>query len=149
MIKSTPNYKEILKILQLLKPECAADFMERFWYAWKQSCENKFDLSKNILHVTDKNERIGITFFSVGTKPFDNLRYYEILCDAKQLQHKLDIVLIIGFIGAMNNTCQIDWIYFKKDFIDDINVLNFYNEINMFNGIDRENYEDLAKKLLN
>ncbi len=148
LIKNVPNYKEILQILQLIKPECASGFMERFWYAWEQSCKNKFDLSKNLKLTTDKNENIGITFFSVGTKPFDNLKYYEILCDAKQLQHKLDVVLIIAFIGALDNTCQIDWIYFKRDYTEDANALDFYNKINMFNGIQRETYEYLAKNLI-
>ena len=151
LIKNNPNYKKILEILQMIKPEDSLNFMDRFWFAWKNACNNKFDSSKNImLQSINDNKRIGITFFSIGTEKFKESRYYEILCDAKQLQNKLDIVLLIVFIGSQNKSCQIDWFYSEKEYTEDEKALQFYRNIGMFNGkVDKEIYEHMADKFLN
>lgn len=151
LIKNNPNYKKILEILQMIKSEDSSSFIDRFWYAWENACNNKFDSSKNVLlQSINDNKRIGITFFSIGTEKFKDSKYYEILCDAKQLQHKLDTVLLITFIGSQDKSCQIDWIYYEKGYAENEKALQFYRDIGMFNGaVDREIYENLANKLLN
>lgn len=150
LIKNNPNYKKILEILQMIKSEDSSSFIDSFWYAWENACNNKFDSSKNILlQSINDNKKIGITFFSIGTEKFKDSRFYEILSDAKQLQNKLDIVLLIAFIGSQNKSCQIDWIYSEKEYAEDEKALQFYRDIGMFNGaVDREIYENLANKLL-
>ncbi len=75
--------------------------------------------------------------------------YYEVLCDAKQLQQKADAVLIISFIGDKNNRCRNDWVYYEKQYLLDNEMLKFYTEIGMFNGtMDYDLYEQLCRKLL-
>ena len=149
LIKNNQHYKKILEVLQMIKPEDSSTFMDRFWSTWNKACKNEFDSSKNLLLKTEKGEKIGITFFSIGTEKVKDPRYYEILCDAKQLQNELDTVILIVFIGSMDKTCQIDWIYYKKEYKKDEEALNFYREIGIFNGaIDRKLYDELADKML-
>lgn len=147
-IKKDSQYKTILRILQYIEPQLATGFMERFDYAWKVSCENKFDYSRAI-QLTIDEKKTSIIFFSLGTSPFPNKRYYEILCDAKQLQHKSDSVLLICFIGDSAKTCQIDWFYIEQEYVDAPQALEFYTELGMFNGgVDRETYEEICNKWL-
>lgn len=147
-IKKNNQYKTILRLLQYIKPQSATGFMERFYYAWEASCENRFDYSRNI-QLTIDEKKTSIVFFSLGTSPFPNKRYYEILCDAKQLQHKSDAVLLICFIGDSANTCQIDWFYIEKEYVEAPYALEFYTKVGMFNGsVDREAYEEICSKML-
>lgn len=148
-IKKNPNYRQILKILQLIQPKVAYEFMSRFDYAWKSACENKFDFTKSMQLVLDAKQRISIVFFSVGMNELKEKSYYEVLCDAKQLQQKADAVLIISFIGDKNNRCRNDWVYYEKQYLSDNEMLKFYTEIGMFNGtMDYDLYEQLCGKLL-
>ena len=48
------------------------------------------------------------------------------ICDAKQQQQKADVILLISFIGSLDNNCQIDWIYYEKPFVEDPELLNEY-----------------------
>lgn len=132
-IKKNPEYKQILKILQLIEPKVADQFMRRFDYAWGCACADRFDFTKSMLIKYD-GKSTSIVFFSVGKKELTNKKYYEVLCDAKQLQHKADAILIISFIGDDNNCCKNDWIYYEKEYLEDNSILRFYEEIGMFNG---------------
>lgn len=148
-LKRHPDYKKIVKILQLIEPKIAHEFMSRFDYAWNCACENRFDYTKAIQIKFDRKST-SIVFFSVGRKELTSKSFYQILCDAKQLQHHSDAVLLISFIGDDKNHCRNDWIYWEKELVQDENILNFYSEIGMFNGLMNYNlYEKLCKKLLN
>ena len=148
LIKTVSQYKIILRILQDIRPDDAISFMERFDYAWKTACYNKFDYSKAIQIAID-GKKTSIVFFSLGWLPFANKRYYKILCDAKQLQHSADAILLICFVGDDKNTCQIDWVYYEKRYKEAPDALNYYENIGLFRGFDRNAYEILCKKMLN
>lgn len=148
-IKKNPNYKLILKILQLVDPKTAKEFMCRFDYAWKCACEDKFDFTK-AMQVVVENKRTDIIFFSLGRKELKSHEHYQVFFDAKQLQHKADAILAIVFIGNENNQCRHDWLYFERPYMEDANALKFYETIGMFDGtIDFDTYEELCCKLLN
>ena len=145
-IKKDVQYKTILRLLQFIEPKGATGFMERFDFAWQASCNNKFDYSRAIID----EKKTSIVFFSLGKSPFIDKRYYEILCDAKQLQHKSDSVLLICFIGDSSNKCQIDWIYYEREYIEAPKILEFYNDVGMFTGgVNREMYDKICNKMLN
>ena len=147
-MKRNPNYKQIVKILQLVEPKIASDFMARFDYAWACACQNKFDYTKAI-QVRLDGKSTSIVFFSIGRRELSSKDYYQILCDAKQQQHKADAVLLIVFIGNENGQCRNDWVYFEKEYVADDKVLKFYEEIGMFNGLmDFDIYEQLCEKML-
>ena len=147
-IKKHPNYKQILKVLQLIEPKVADEFMSRFDYAWKCACDDKFDYTKAV-QVKLEEKRTSIIFFSIGRRELSRKEYYQVLCDAKQLQHKADVVLIISFIGDENNRCRNDWIYYEKEYIADDDALKFYEDIGMFNGLmSLDIYEHLCKTML-
>lgn len=140
------NYKTILKILQSIHPKLATDFIERFDYGWKNSFDNIFDFSKCI-QLQHNGIKTDIVFFSLGTTGFSNKKYYEILRDAKQLQHNADNILIICFVGCENDKCQIDWAYYegKRDHNDEI--LKIYEDLGMFDGrVSRQLYEKMCEK---
>ena len=148
-IKKDVQYKTILRLLQFIEPKWATGFMERFDFAWQASCNNKFDYSRAMQLIIDE-KKTSIVFFSLGKNPFIDKRYYEILCDAKQLQHKSDSVLLICFIGDSSNKCQIDWIYYEREYIEAPKILEFYNDMGMFTGgVNREMYNEICNKLLN
>lgn len=147
-VKKNPDYKQILKILQLIEPKIADEFMARFDYAWRCACEDKFDFTKAMQVILD-GKSTSIVFFAVGRKELLTKNYYQVLCDAKQLQHKADAVLIISFIGDTNNCCRNDWVYFEKKYVPDKDALKFYETIGMFNGLmDYASYQQLCKNLL-
>lgn len=147
-VKKSAQYKTILRLLQLIAPKDATGFMERFDYAWNASCNNRFDYSKAVQLVVD-GKKTSIVFFSLGTSPFANKRFYEILCDAKLLQHKANSVLLICFIGDNTKRCQIDWFYYEREYVEEPSILEFYNEVGMFSGgVNREIFEDMCKKFL-
>ena len=148
LIKAIPQYKIILRILQNIRPDDSVSFMERFDYAWQVACQDRFDYSKAIQIAID-GKKTSIVFFSLGRCPFANKRYYEILCDAKQLQHAADAILLICFIGDDKKACQIDWVYCEKQYIDEPEVLDYYNKMGMFGGVNREDYEFICRKMLN
>ena len=143
--KVNPHYKEILNVLQKIEPSHASRFMERFNYAWKVSHENKFDITKAMQIIVD-NKKIDIIFCSIGTTPLCNVNHYEIICDAKQLQHKSDCVVLISFIGVENNECLIDWAYYEKKYVPDDKMFDCYEKLGMYNGtITREIFEQMCK----
>lgn len=149
LIKKVPNYKTILNILELIEPRVADEFMARFDYAWKCACDDKFDFTKSI-QVQYNGKKTDIVFFSVGRKELSSKEYYRVLCDAKQLQHKSDAVLIFAFIGDGGNGCHNDWCYMEKEYKSAEDALKFYESIGMFDGtMDYEIYEELCKKCLN
>lgn len=149
LIKKVPNYKIILNILELIEPKIADEFMKRFDYAWKCACEDKFDFTKSI-QVQFKGKKTDIIFFSVGRKELFSKEYYEVLCDAKQLQHKADAVLIFAFIGDGGNECHNDWYYSEKGYEEADDALKFYDAIGMFNGtMNYEIYDELCRKMFN
>jgi hypothetical protein len=123
-VKKCPQYKTILHILQKVEPKVATPFMERFWYAWNNACKNIIDFSKAIC-LLEGNKKTSIVFFSATSK-LAKPDYYQMLCDAKQQQHKVDAVLLIVFIGESQTDCRIDWIYFNRPFIEEPDVLNEY-----------------------
>lgn len=132
----------------LVEPKIASDFMARFDYAWACACQNKFDYTKAI-QVRLDGKSTSIVFFSIGRRELSSKDYYQILCDAKQQQHKADAVLLIVFIGNENGQCRNDWVYFEKEYVADDKVLKFYEEIGMFNGLmDFDIYEQLCEKML-
>lgn len=134
--------------MQLVEPKIASDFMARFDYAWACACQNKFDYTKAI-QVRLDGKSTSIVFFSIGRRELSSKDYYQILCDAKQQQHKADAVLLIVFIGNENGQCRNDWVYFEKEYVADDKVLKFYEEIGMFNGLmDFDIYEQLCEKML-
>lgn len=138
-----PDYKKLLKIFQMVEPKCAVGFIERFEYAMNKSIENKFDITKNLLLLLD-DKKIGITFCSVGHTPF-NKEYYQVICDAKQLQHKTDLVIIISFVYDNSDKIHIDWIYYDKHLDDDDNVRKVFDSLGMYDGrITRELFEKLC-----
>lgn len=144
-IKKNPNYKNILKILQLIEPKVADQFMARFDYAWKCAYCDKFDFTKAIL-INYEGKSTSVVFFSVGKKELTNKKYYEVLCDAKQLQHKADAILIISFIGDDDNGCRLDWVYYEKEYKEDGDMLKIYETLGMFDGrMDFNNFEFLCK----
>ena len=148
MMKKNSNYKKILKVLQLVEPNVADEFMTRFDYAWKCACNDKFDYSKSAQVEVD-GKSTSIVFFSIGRRELLAKKYYQVLCDAKQLQHKANAVLIIAFIGDENNCCRNDWFYHEQEYVADSGALKFYEEIGMFNGLmDFDLYENLCKKML-
>lgn len=146
-IKKIPEYKKILNILQLIEPKQASPFIERFWGAWNNACKDLFDFSRMIkIIVNEKN--IGIVFFSVGREHLISRDYYRILCDAKKQQHQLDIVLLICFIGDINNSCEIDWAYDESPYVEEKEVLAFYEGIGLFQGLyNKKEFEDLCQRL--
>ena len=132
----------------MIEPKCAVGFMERFSYAMDKSIENTLDISKNLL-LSLNNKKIGITFCSIGYAPF-NKNYYEVICDAKQLQHKTDIVVLISFIYDNSEKIHIDWVYYDKYLDDDENVRQFFDDIGMYNGsITRKTFEKMCKNIKN
>lgn len=149
LIKKVPNYKTILNILELIEPKVAYEFMARFDYAWKCACEDKFDFTKSI-QVQFHGKKTDIVFFSVGRKELASKEYYEVLFDAKQLQHKSDAVLIFAFIGDGGNVCHNDWYYREKEYEEADDALKFYDAIGMFNGtMSYEIYDELCRKMFN
>ena len=135
-------------ILQLIRPENALGFIERFEYAWKQSCQDKFDFTKAVQLIYD-NKKTSIVFFSVGKTKIENARYYEVLCDAKQLQQKSDAIILIVFAGDDNNQCQIDWIYYERKYVEEPEMFEWYNNVGIYNGImDKELFTKMCEKLL-
>ncbi len=148
-IKKNPNYKQILKILQNIEPKNASAFMERFDYAWKCACEDRFDFSKSLM-VKIKDKKIAIVFFSIGRKELSSPENYSILFDAKQLRHKTDAVLIISFVGDRNNHCKNDWVYFEKEYIEEDYASQYYDKIGMYNGtMTYDLYESICQNMLN
>lgn len=142
------EYRKILLILQLIRPENALGFIERFEYAWKQSCQDKFDFTKAVQLIYD-NKKTSIVFFSVGKTKIENARYYEVLCDAKQLQQKSDAIILIVFAGDDNNQCQIDWIYYERKYVEEPEMFEWYNNVGIYNGImDKELFTKMCEKLL-
>ena len=143
------DYKKILKIFQMVDPYCAIGFIERFEYALQKSIENKFDITKNIGLILD-DRTICITFCASGHAPF-NKKYYEVICDAKQLQHKTDVVVVIAFIydESQADKIQIDWIYYDKVLDDDEKVQQVFEMMGMYNGgITRERFEKFCGGIL-
>lgn len=63
------------------------------------------------------NKKTSIVFFSIGKDKIKNHRYYNVLCDAKELQQKCDDIILIAFVGDEDNHCQIDWIYFEMKYV--------------------------------
>lgn len=124
-IKKCPDYKCILNLLQLIRPQMASAFIDRFKYSWDSACKNIFDYSKAIQLIVD-NKKTSIVFCSVGTSPFEDKGIYTMICDAKQQQQHVDRILLIAFVGDNNNTCQIDWVYFEKPFIEEPEILIEY-----------------------
>lgn len=148
-IKKNVNYRQILKILQLIEPKIAQEFMARFDYAWKCACNDKFDFTRAIQVQLD-GKKISIVFFAIGKRRLLHNEYYQVLLDAKQLQQKADAILLISFVGEDNDHCQIDWVYYEKQYEVEEYALKFYEEIGMYNGtMDLETYELLCHKLLN
>ena len=142
------NYKKIIKILQSIGPDLATGFMERFDYGWKNSFNDVFDFSKCIQLISNEI-KTDIVFFSLGKTEFENKKYYEILRDAKQLQHKSDNILLICFVGCENDNCQIDWVYFEGKHEYNESLLKMYEDLGMFNGgVSREFYEIMCKKCI-
>ena len=142
------NYKKIIKILQSIGPDLATGFMERFDYGWKNSFNDVFDFSKCIQLISNEI-KTDIVFFSLGKTEFENKKYYEILRDAKQLQHKSDNILLICFVGCENDNCQIDWVYFEGKHEYNESLLKMYEDLGMFNGgVSREFYETMCKKCI-
>lgn len=140
------NYKKILKLLQLIRPELATAFIERFDYGWKNSFDNIFDFSKCI-QLQHNGIKTDIVFFSLGTTGFSNKKYYDILRDAKQLQHNSDNILIICFVGCQNSNCQIDWVYYEGKHEHNDAILKMYENLGMFDGnVSRELYEKMCEK---
>lgn len=146
-LKKNANYKTILNILQLIEPSKALAFMERFEYAWNCACEGKFDYTKMIQLITDTNN-IGIVFCSVGRRELRNRNYYQVICDAKQLQKQVDTILLIAFIGEGIKDCKIDWVYANRKYKPDYDMLEFYNKMEIFsNRMNLEEFEALCDKL--
>lgn len=142
------EYRIILMTLQLIRPDGASNFIEWFEYAWKQAVNDKFDFTKSIQLIYD-NKKTSIVFFSVGRNKIQNYRFYEVLCDAKQLQQKSDAIIIIAFAGDENNSCQIDWFYYERKYIEEPEALEWYKNVGMYNGLmDRELFEKMCNKLL-
>ncbi len=143
-IKINNHYKIILNILQNISPRIATGFIERFQYAWDNACKNNFDFTKAI-QIQYNNVKTSIVFFSIGTEKLKSQKYYEVLCDAKQLQHKSDAILVISFVGNKKDTCEIDWVYFEQEFIEDAEALKMYETLGFYNGIiNRELYEKIC-----
>ena len=70
------------------------------------------------------------------------------MCDAKKQQHQLDIVLLICFIGDTNNSCEIDWAYDESPYVEEKEVLAFYEGIGLFQGLyNKKEFEDLCQRL--
>ena len=124
-IRKCPDYKYILNLLQLIRPQNASAFIDRFIYSWNNACNNIFDYSKAIQLIVD-NKKTSIVFCSVGTSPFENKGIYTMICNAKQQQQHVDRILLIAFVGDNKNTCQIDWIYFEKPYIEEPEILAEY-----------------------
>lgn len=149
LIKKVPNYKTILNILELIQPRIADEFMARFDYAWKCACKDKFDFTKTI-QVQFNGKKTDIVFFAIGRKELTFKEYYQVLCDAKQLKHKADAILIFAFIGDGENECHNDWFYMEKEYEPAEDALKFYESIGMFDGtMDYEIYEEMCKKFFN
>lgn len=123
-VKKYPQYKTILHLLQKIEPKQASPFMSRFWNSWNNACKNVIDFSKAIC-VLEKDKKTSIVFYST-TSELAKPDYYQMLCDAKQQQHKVDAVLLIVFIGESQTDCRIDWIYFNKPFVEEPDVLEDY-----------------------
>lgn len=147
LIKKNTNYKKILNILELVEPKVADKFMERFDYAWNCACADRFDFTRTIqLHYYGK--KIDMVFFAIGRKELSSKEYYQVLVDAKQLQHQVDAVLIIAFIGDEKNRCRNDWCYIEKEYIPADDVLKKYEEIGMFDGtMDYATYEKMCEHI--
>lgn len=144
--KKHPEYKTILKTLQRIEPKVATAFMERFQESWNNANLNQFDWHRAIrVDVDDK--KTSIVFFSVGNSKLKDPSYYQLLGDAKLLQHKSDAVLIIAFVGNGKNECLIDWFYWEKTYVPDEKALLFYEKVGMYNGgVDKTIYEEMCSK---
>lgn len=146
--KNDPHYKTILKILQQIEPKIADKFIERFNYGWSKAHEDKFDITKAI-QLTNKDEKIEIVFCSIGKEPLTNKRYYEIICDAKQLQHKSNKIILIAFIGDKEDECYIEWVYFEKNYEPDPNIKKCYETFGMYDGtITKEFFEKICESVI-
>ena len=140
------NYKKLLHIFQMIEPKGAVGFMERFDYAIKNAIDNAFDITKSMLLSID-GKRVGLVFCSIGKPPFNKL-YYQVICDAKQLQHKFDEVVLISIMVNDNEIAQIDWIYYNKPLDFDENVKRVFESIGMYNGtVDRVIFEQLCARI--
>lgn len=143
--KKNPKYKQILEILQFIKPNIASEFINRFDYAREKAYADHCDFTKCIqLFLDDK--KIDIVFFSVGREHLKTTKIYKIICDAKQLQHKVDAVLIIAFISEKKDSWVNDWIYYEKPYQAEDKRLKCYENFGMYNGsINRKLLEELSK----
>ena len=64
------------------------------------------------------------------------------------MQQKYDDIILIAFVGY-DNYCKIDWIYFERKYIDEPEMLNWYKNVGMYNGlVDRKLFNELCEKLL-
>ena len=80
-----------------------------------------------------------IVFFSLGKTGFTNKKYYQILRDAKQLQHKSDNILLICFVGCEDDNCQIDWVYFEGKHEYNEASLKMYEDLECLMVVFQEN----------
>lgn len=149
LLKKNSDYKVILNIIELIEPRVADEFMSRFVYAWNCACADKFDFTKTI-QLQFNGKKTDIVFFAIGRKELTSKKYYQVLIDAKQLQHKVDAVLVIAFIGSEANRCRNDWYYMEKEYMPADDMLNSYEKIGMFNGtMDYKTYEEMCKHFFN
>lgn len=145
--KVNPEYKNILNILQKIEPNCATGFMERFYYARIKAIEDKFDITKAIQLLID-DKKTDIVFCSIGKVPFKNPKNYEIICDAKQLQHKSDNMVLISFIGIDSDKFLIDWIYYEKQYEEDKEAYMCYDKLGLYDGrITRELFDEMCSNI--
>lgn len=139
--RKNKDYKQILRILQLIDVGCAPAFMDRFNFAWKNSFEDRFDLTKAIMQIYQE-KRVQIVFVSLGFTPLEKQEYYRIICDAKQLQHECEAVLIISFVGNNKDcNCFINWVYSEGKCEKSDDMFEKYKAVGMYDGtITRETF---------
>lgn len=145
-IKYNPNYKTVLKLLQMVEPNMAFEFMSRFNYAKKCAYEDKFDYLKAIrLQCNGKN--ISIVFFSIGREKRINQNHYKLLLYAKKLKSKADAVLIISFIGHESNRFENEWIYNESKYVANDKCLHYFESMGLYNGsLNYESYQIFSER---
>ena len=79
---------------------------------------------------------------------FKNPKIYEIICDAKQLQHKSDNMVLISFIGIDSDKFLIDWIYYEKQYEEDKEAYMCYDKLGLYDGrITRELFDEMCSNI--
>lgn len=152
--KNNPNYKKILRILQMIEPPKAPAFMACLEQIYTDAKSNIFKY-RRIAEIVPRpdtimQKKIGVVFFSVGDKPLEDNKYYDIIADMKRIEFDLDIVLIISCIANKDGTMLLNWYYNEapNDRSQREYFLKMYTDVGLFSNISKEYFENVCSHLI-